>query len=220
MIGESQITDTPGFPFFEQEIQNPVVHVTGIELLHTVSHPYTVQQHVVYIIHLQFFHRVTVHDQRSFTAPRGRSEIGKFRGNEITLARMAAQSNSHGSLRTPFAISGGGIEVIQPVSQRIVHLAVHHFLVYLVSALFSFLFNRREAHAPVTQNRNFVSGRRIRTISHFVRRYFSRQAAGSCFPFRTATVKRRRRDCRTSSQKLQKLTSVHIFFSLFHVAAL
>ena len=104
MERETQVTDTTSFAFLLQEVHDAVVYIASVELVHTTA--YSVQQVVVDIVHLQFFHRVAVHLYRLFAGPVVVVEVRQLRSHEILRALVTAQGNTRAPFRLSLTIDG------------------------------------------------------------------------------------------------------------------
>ena len=55
VVREAQVLDASGFALLHQEVEHAIVHVAGVQRVHS-THAYAVQQVVVDVAHLQFLH--------------------------------------------------------------------------------------------------------------------------------------------------------------------
>lgn len=171
VIRESEVADAPRPAFLQQEIEDAVLHVAALELLHAAAHAHAVQQQIVYVIHLQLFQRIAVHGDGGFAAPRGRSEVGEFGGDEVLVARVTAQGDAGGAFRLAPAVGGRRVEIVHSVGCGIVHQFVHHLLIYLlVPFTGAAAADGGQTHHAESQQRHFVARRRVGPVCHPVRR--------------------------------------------------
>ena len=140
---EAEVADAASLTLLHQEVHHAVVHVASIELVHTAADG--VQQVVVQIVHLQFFHRVVVHLNSLLTAPVVAVEVRQLRGHKVLRALMAAQGDARAAFRLSLTIDGAGVEVVHAVFDGIVHLTIDHLLVKLVFIVHL----RRQAHHAI-----------------------------------------------------------------------
>ena len=121
------------------------------------------------MVGLQLFQRIAVHGHRGVMTPRRRREVREFGGDEIAVARMAAQRHAGGMLRFPLAICGRRIEIVHPVFQSLVHEAVHHILVNLLLPVAGTAAgNGGPAHASVAEQRHLLARLGIGAVCHSV----------------------------------------------------
>ena len=104
----------------------------------------------------------------------GLAEIGNFSGNEIAVARVAAQCNAGGFLGHSLAVGRRCVEIVDPMFYGIVHQMVDFLLVDDSSAIVCFLpFEERQSHHPESEKRHLVSCIRIGPECHFSRLFRS-----------------------------------------------
>ena len=53
MIGESEIANASRLALLNEEIENTILDVAILKLLHAASHAHSVKQHIVDVIHLK-----------------------------------------------------------------------------------------------------------------------------------------------------------------------
>ena len=167
VVGEAEVAYAAGLSLLQEKVEDAVVDIALLELLHAVAHADAVQQEVVQVVRLQFLHRVAVHGDGGFAAPRGGSEVGQFGGYEVFVTRMPAQGDACSTFGLPLTVGGGGIEVVHAVVDGIVHQLVHHLLVYLLIAFAGTASaHGGEAHHAEAQERHTVAGGRVDTVGH------------------------------------------------------
>ncbi len=105
MIGKTEITYTSSFSLPDQEIENAVVHISFVKVIHA-SVADSMKKHIIDIVGLEILQRIIIHLDRFLPGPCLRCEIRKFRGYEIAVARMPCKSISCDLLALSAAIGG------------------------------------------------------------------------------------------------------------------
>ena len=157
---EAQVAYASCLTLLHQEVHDAVVDVASLELVHVAAHG--VQQVVVDVVDLQLAHRVEVHLTRLLERPEVAVEVRQLRGHVVRLARMALQGYARAALRLALTVDGTRVEVVQPVLQGVVHLAVDHVLVELVAVVHL----RRQSHHAVAEQRHLVARLGVRAVGH------------------------------------------------------
>ena len=124
-----------GFPLFQQIVQQTVVEEALFQERHAVVRADAVQKIIVDIVCLEFLERLVVHADggiKQLLSFHGACKmlVGHFGGNEIGIARMAAEGDSGSLFRKSPHVGRGGVEIVDAVGQCIVHQFVDRFLVY------------------------------------------------------------------------------------------
>ena len=170
--GEAQVADAACLLFLDEEIHHAVLHVALFESGHAAAAD-GVQEVVVEIVRLQLLEGVLVHLDGSLR--RGVVEVGEFRGDEILVARMAAQGDACGLFRLPHQVGGGGVEVIDPMFDGVVHHLIDGLLVDDPLPVF---LNHGPAHAAEAQEGNLVPVDGILAEHHLLRTFLGRGRRG------------------------------------------
>ena len=217
---EAQVADASCLSLLHQPVQQSVVQIALVQVLHAAA--YRVQQQVVNVIRLQILQTVLKHLLTGLQAVLLRTEVGQLGGQEILVPAVAAllQGDTQGGFALAPAVGWRCVKVVDTVIQGILAQAVALFLVYGIAVYILLrtgagVLDGRQSHPSVSQDAYLLIGLRVHPVGHLVRRNLTRMVSHiiylSVAVGTSGTTTCQSRSCCHSTRHLQEISSVILF---------
>lgn len=172
VIGKSEIADTSCLLLFDEPVENAVIHISAIEVLHTTASN-AMEQQIIDIIRLQVAERVVKHLLACLACLCLGSEVGELGGDEEGFAwsSRSLQGSTCSLLGETLAIGRARVVIVYAMVHGILDEMIDLLLIEIIAVGTGLaLGNLRKAHHTITEERNTVSRVGIGAIGHFSNR--------------------------------------------------